>query len=291
MASGSLPEDGEPRLGAVTLPAGRRITAGYGSGGPVAWATNEPVPDPGAVWAALSDLSPVTGLVPFVLATLDGPIAARIDDEMFRRFASKHWESWRDVEQTGRPWDEAEFGDPADVAELDGTSAAQLLADMWDGTVPSEEEDDDEWREMRAPFSRKFPGLAPAEQQPLGSEQFQQALAALWPARIGLAVASRPADVLPTIGWDGIANWSHTALPVAAVMRSWEDRFGATLLQVGFAEICLLAKRPPRTTEAVRLVAAEHFAFADECGGTGLRDIPAITDRLTKSPFWIFWWD
>jgi hypothetical protein len=43
--------------------------------------------------------------------------------------------------------------------------------------------------------------------------------------------------VLPLIGWDGAANHWEDALVIAAVLRSWEDRFGARLLRVGFAEI------------------------------------------------------
>ncbi len=76
MASNSLPPDGELRIGPVMLPAGRQIHAGYGSGGPVAWATTEPVPDAGRVWAALSAAHPDTGLVPFLLSGLDFSSAA-----------------------------------------------------------------------------------------------------------------------------------------------------------------------------------------------------------------------
>ena len=68
------------------------------------------------------------------------------------------------------------------------------------------------------------------------------------PARIGLAVADRPADVLTRIGWTGAANGCLTPLPITAVLRSWEDRFGARLLQIGFDRIRLLVERPPGLT-------------------------------------------
>src|SRR6185437_12743378 len=57
-----LPEDGLLRLGAVALPAGRRVHApGNGTAPrPVAWVTATPVPDPGRVWSRLSDLSEQT---------------------------------------------------------------------------------------------------------------------------------------------------------------------------------------------------------------------------------------
>jgi hypothetical protein len=69
------------------------------------------------------------------------------------------------------------------------------------------------------------------------------------------------ADVLPLIGRSH--NWG--ALEHAAVLRSWEDRFGARLLQVGFDEIWLLAERPPRTLQTAEHVAAEHYALNRVC--------------------------
>jgi hypothetical protein len=63
MAKGRLPEeDGPVRLGSVTLPAGKLIMGNLPRE-PVAWATVDPVPDSGRVWAALSELHPQTGLV------------------------------------------------------------------------------------------------------------------------------------------------------------------------------------------------------------------------------------
>jgi hypothetical protein len=92
MATGMLPPDGELRLGSVTLGwAADRLCQ---AGDPVAWATIEDVPDAGRYWAALSDAHQQTGLMPFLVAGLDG--------------------------NTSPPWDWGEFfGPPADTAELD----------------------------------------------------------------------------------------------------------------------------------------------------------------------------
>jgi uncharacterized protein DUF4253 len=65
-------------------------------------------------------------------------------------------------------------------------------------------------------------------------------------ARIGLVPASRPADILQRLGWDGACN-HRTSLEIAAVLRSWEDRYGARLLEVGFADIRLFVGRLPQT--------------------------------------------
>jgi hypothetical protein len=142
---------------------------------------------------------------------------------------------------------------------------------------------------MRAPFSRQFPGLAPPEDTPLSPQQLGHALGSLPAARIGLVRAVRPADVLPLIGWT--PSDQSDALPVAAVVRSWEDRFGARLLMVGFAEISLLVSRPPRSIEHARRIAAEHFVFCDECAGRGLSNVPRIAASLLETPIWTFWWD
>ena len=78
---------------------------------------------------------------------------------------------------------------------------------------------------------------------------------------------------------------------VGAVLRSWEDRFGARLLRVGFAQVSVLAQRPPRTLESAQRLAAEQWAFCSECAGEGLHDVARITASLMSSPIWTFWWD
>jgi hypothetical protein len=278
MALSGLPEDGELRLGPVTLPAGKRIRADYGSGDPVAWVTLQPVPDPGRVWAALSAAHQETGLVPILLAGTGGNARA-----------------------TSRPWDNGEFDPPPDVTQLEHMDAGTVLREWWDGNAYEvldadwdEEEEDEGVVEMRAPFSREFPGLAPAEDTSLSRDQIQNVLASLRPARLGLVPANRPADVLPLIGWSGFVHGADGALPLAAVLRSWEDRFGARLLEVGFAEIRLLVERPPRTAEAAQRLAAEQFVFCNECtlaGQAGLSDVSSITASLVNTPVWGFWWD
>src|SRR5882724_6838123 len=184
MDIGNLPDDGELQLGLVRLPAGRRIVAGYGSGQPVAWATTQPVAEPGSVWAALSGAHQATGLVPNLLDGLDG--------------------------DPKRPWDDGEFEAPAEAARVDRLDAAVVLADDWadaleqlgDGDA-DDEADDSEARALRAPFTRQFPGLAPAQETALSPVRLHEVLSGLPPARIGLVPARRPADVLPSIGWGG----------------------------------------------------------------------------------------
>lgn len=263
MTADQLPADGELRLGPVTLPAGQRLFTFAPE--PVVWATNQPVPEPGRVWSQLSGLLPVTGLAPILLAGLSG--------------------------LTTRPWDEGDLGGPSDLTGLDHLDPADVLAHGWGGYM-SEDQDEESAAEI-APFTWQFPGLAAAEHTRLGEGELQRALGSLPPARIGLVPASRPADVLAVLHWVTTDQYPDP-LPLSAVLRSWEDRFGARLLEVGDATIKLFAERPPHDLEAAWHVAAEHYAFCDECAGhTGLArtTIPEIAPALVNSAIWSFWWD
>jgi Domain of unknown function (DUF4253) len=139
-------------------------------------------------------------------------------------------------------------------------------AELWDAQVYEVDDEgeyvtgeDEEFAEYIpgaiAPFSRQFPGLAPALDEGLTGEELHNALGSRQAARIGLVAAARPADVIPLIGWSGAVNWDLSPLSIAAVVRSWEDRFGATLLEVGFAGIRVLADRRPRTLGAAQRIA------------------------------------
>ena len=169
MATDSLPEDGELRLGAVMLPAGRRIVPMDSPGEPVAWVTAEPVPDPGLAWSALTDAYQQTGLVPILLTSDEK------DENYF-------------------------FEGPCDVSQLDDLDAAEVLAGLWERRIPSDDDwDSDHVAVIRGPFSSQFPGLAPPEDTKLSMAQLHEALRSLPAAPIGLVPAARPADVLTTV--------------------------------------------------------------------------------------------
>jgi hypothetical protein len=273
MVTGSLPEEGEARVGPVALPAGRRIFSTDEVGNPVdpvAWATNGLVPDPGLVWSALSDAHPATGLVPVLLA---------------------HEEDHADYC----------FGDDSfDLAEVDQLDGAAVLRARWQDMVRCWTADP-EWSQL-APFSREFPGLAPPERNELSAGRRRQVLSSLPPAHIGLIAARRPADAPPVAGWmafdDDRPYRFHgpgRILPplwLAAVLRTWEDRFGATLLSLGpGAVLRLFVQRPPTSREATQRIAAEHYVFADGCSGNHFADIQTIATSLVNAPIWQFWWD
>lgn len=302
MPANRLPGDGALRIGEVSLPAGRGIVGGRGSRGPVAWVTDGLVEDPGLIWQALSRESAVTGLVPFLAATLEDEGSRAQEAESLALadgagfdsdFADDDEEDGGPFDERRRPWDYGEFSDPEDITGLGDIDSAAVQVTNWENQAPSEQDitENDDWRQMIAPFSPRFPGLAPAEDRALTASEIDRTLRLFRPARIGLAAADRPADVLPLIGWLGNTNWGSRTLPLASVLRSWEDRFGARLLRIGFAQISVLATRPPRDLASAQLLAAEHYALCNECAGLGLREVSSITRYLMASPAWTFWWD
>ncbi|MDL5159285.1 DUF4253 domain-containing protein [Actinomycetospora termitidis] len=110
--------------------------------------------------------------------------------------------------------------------------------------------------------------------------------------------AARPADVPLALQWTGMCNYWHQDLSRAgAVLRSWEERFGAMVVYVGTATLLLSVACPPRTLDEARLVATEHFAFCpdqvDPQTGkeTGPLTISAYAQTIRGQFHWRFWWD
>jgi hypothetical protein len=273
MSLSAVPDDDEMSIGGSWV-AGRQLRAA--SGTPVTWVSDKTFYGAGMIWwSALSGTSAEPGLQPFLLSGTSA-------EPGLQPFL---------LSGTARPRDADEsVSEPEDTSGIDRMDAAQVLEGWWWG--PSEEElaEDEELRGIFAPFGARFPGLAPAVEEELDPELMRRALFQYTrDARIGLVPAARPADILPRLGWD-VVNAGNTGSELAVVLRSWEDRFGARLLEVGFDAIRLLVSRPPQTLPAAQRIAAEHLAFSDEAQ-IGLRGIPEIARALVNNPFWDFWWD
>lgn len=330
MRLSELLEDEPVRVGPVPLPAGRRV-APFEGGQPVAWVTGVEVADPGRVWSALSDLRAQTGLVPVLLEGGEdeedyffaNPAGASQIDVLDPAVVLAAL--WEGKHEEGASGPAVMFDAPLSMRFLGldrpppgGHSLADIAGAIFDVTTdPAANEElsrlneidrrNAGWPSVGAGEAgpgaepESFPGLAPPATVPLTGAERDAALASLAPARIGLVPAARPADVPAAVGWVtfgvdpyefGTIRVTRNAVWVGAVLRSFEDRFGATLLKLGpGAELRLLVDRPPRTLEHATQIAAEHSAFCDECAGQGLRQVPAIAAALTSAPTWTFWWD
>jgi uncharacterized protein DUF4253 len=74
--------------------------------------------------------------------------------------------------------------------------------------------------------------------------------------RLGLIEVDDPAEIPGILGWGpGGAG---------AVLRSWQTRYGATLVVLGTQTMLLSVSRPPTTMAQAERVAAEHKVFKSE---------------------------
>jgi Domain of unknown function (DUF4253) len=172
------------------------------------------------------------------------------------------------------------------------TETAESLPAPWQ-TGPEWAEEREWAAEMTAPFTTQCPGLAPAIDTALPPSALEAALQDFPAARIALVPATRPADVLPVLGWIP-GNW-ESAFPAdapvgfATVLRSWEERFGARLFALSHDQAWLLVERPPGDLDAALPVAAEHFVFCDEPAGR--QPVRQTAADIAGAPLWYFWWD
>lgn len=269
---GRLPAGGAVSLGAVTLGPGRPVVPRDVNGGsppPALWATDDVVPDAALAWCALAEQFPATGLWPLLLHGLyDG---------------------------SGRPWDHGEL-EPVSEAAIDALDPYEVLEAGWHGSIVPINNPWAPGTGPLSPFGPGFPGLAPA-QPPSDATPLELVDAA--GARLGLVSCRRPADVPALVGWLGTINVTGAA-EISAVLRSWEDRFGAILVGLGFATITLLVTRPPTTDDDALRVAAEVAALCPDSlwqpealWPYEFREpsLEELTRRLVRKHVWRLWFD
>ena len=197
-------------------------------------------------------------------------------------------------------------GFPEPIAAVDAGKTRRELARQW------------RFRPARAswvaPLGPGFPGLAeptgpaPAEWDPFAPlETRQRAWREEWDpsatrARLMLIPCRRPADTVAVTGLECGSTYAGVENPalVSSVLRSWEDRFAATLVALAPRGVVLAVGSPPATLDHALRIAAEHWAFAsrgdDGVPGALLRRARAL---LTPDPagfdtvrdIWEFHWD
>ena len=247
-----LPADGPASVGGVALPAGVRIFAldGQGNPGPPrAWLTDIPTDQVRSTWEALARQFPTTGLWPLATDGLDG--------------------------DTGRPWRSSELGPVVQPgADVDAWFRAH-------DTAPNER------------HGPPFEGLARGTPGPPAQEntEYRDGPRPRRSDTTGLLLVpvQRPADALSALGWLGATNYDMTGADLSAVLRSWEDRFGATLMAVGYDTIDLHVTRPPIDAHDHRALAKEHTLFDPDLLSNLM--FSEYAEAIETTDVWSFWWD
>jgi hypothetical protein len=104
-----------------------------------------------------------------------------------------------------------------------------------------------------------------------------------------LVPAGRPADVVAALGWWGATNHDRSGAEISAVLRSWEERFGAVLVSLGFDTMVVEVPRRPGPREVDGLL-REHYALCPDVIDQGL-EADAYRAGLMEWTHWHFWWD
>lgn len=268
-----LPPDGDLTLGLVDLGQGRRIRARrYPETflSPVMWMTDAKLEYAGGLWWFLHNQ---TDLIPLILDCLeDAPVGHR------------------------RPWEEDL--DLMGGAIPESNDVEEILRGFW--SDPDEAADHPSI--SPSPFT-SFPGLSPPLDSALPTSEIANAMMSQSPGWLGLVAADRAADAPLAIGWFGcsdaftLGDWGrwNPADAMTTLLRSWEDRFGARPVRLGFASMELLVERPPSTEQDALQVAAELWGVADEFHPNGeeraVRSVRDIAAAVLSNPIWHFWWD
>lgn len=157
---------------------------------------------------------------------------------------------------------------------VDALDAAGLLAQWWHRASARHTDGDTPFPGLARRSNRRFD--AHAEAGNTGS------LLAARGYRLALVPAESPADVPALTGWPGM---SRDPAAVSAVLRSWEARFGATLVCLGSDSIELTVAAPPTSPERARGIATEHRAVCPTSNAVSARD---YADTLVGTRIWRF---
>ncbi|WP_407917141.1 DUF4253 domain-containing protein [Kitasatospora sp. NE20-6] len=253
------------------LPPGRLIGSDEGGDAtPVMWMSEGPAP--AGLWEKLRHEHAGCGLWPLLLAPLG-------DEPDFR------------------PWGSQELY-PQQMSSPGRHDAAALLRGWWRraATDPTDDPQDAQERQaMLAPLGPAWPGLAPSpalEEDPdtLADTTAARLLRHRPELRIGLVRADSGAEALAACGWSGPCNHDETGT-IAAVLRSWEQRFGTRVVKVGFDTLHLSVAAPPTDLDEALLVAAEHVALCPDIVFQGTESLTDYAQELIDEDCWSFWWD
>lgn len=224
----------------------------------------------------------------------DGPV----DDELWPRLRAAHRVSglWPVLlDDSMQSWSLGQIA-PEPAGQIDHYNVAAFMREVWAdhlSAAPPGAQPGDVAAEL-APFGDRSPGPAPpgtlVEHPDHLADQLARELNT-GKSPLALAPAARGADVLTVMGWQGAINHNQWIAPLSAVVRTWEDRFGARVVRVGFNTLDLSVAAPPRTAGHALHVAAEHWAFCPDIIYQGPGTLAGYAERIRGARRWSFWWD
>lgn len=272
------------------LPAGRfmvpdpKWSGGRIFAGPQSWVSDEYVPDISAQWRRLVGLHAETGWWPLLLT---GPA---IPPQMFARMTGDLRRA-----KAGKPWHDGAT-QPGPAEGIDDLDPQAILSRWWREIFRGSPDEFDFGEDsLPQPPLPDWPGIAATE--PIRDDPDRVALEVVGApdgireligefrsAYLGLVPAADGAAAIVVCGYDPRGG---EPMETAAIVRSWQRRFGARLCALGSRSLAVTVASPPGGTAQAAKVAAEHLAFVVDLG----HDFDTYAAALVKDRVWSFWWD
>jgi hypothetical protein len=184
---------------------------------------------------------------------------------------------------------------PEPLDHINRWRASDVMKRIWDGLCAVDDNLGPAYElDVLEPFGYRCPGLAApsnllADPDILANQQLRRFIDE--ETRLALVPVHRGADVLTALGWSGAANHVSRTAGLSAILRSWEERFGARVLRLGPDRLDVSVAAPPHAPEHAAAVAAEHWAF---CPDRVLQESGGISEHayeIRGRRTWSFWWD
>lgn len=184
---------------------------------------------------------------------------------------------------------------PEPREHIDRWHAADVMNRIWNGLCRSDDGLEPAYDlDSLEPFRDTCPGIARAgnllaDPDILANQQTHRFVQD--EVRLALVPVRHGADTLTVLGWAGAANHVSRTADLSAMLRSWEQRFGARLLRLDPDRLDVSVAAPPQGAEHALAVAAEHWAF---CPDRIMQESGSLTDyadEIRGRRTWSFWWD
>lgn len=76
-----------------------------------------------------------------------------------------------------------------------------------------------------------------------------------------------------------------------AVLRHWQERYGAELVTLTGDQLELLVVRPPRDPATMVQVAVELLGYCPDLHVLGTGTVAVLANEVVPHRRWSFWWD
>jgi Domain of unknown function (DUF4253) len=107
---------------------------------------------------------------------------------------------------------------------------------------------------------------------------------------IGLIPARHGWEVPGLLSWGGAVNYDLDGAHHVAVLRSWQQHYGAELVTLTRDQIELLVAHPPRDPATMVQVAVEMLGYCPDLDVQGTGMVAVLANEVAHRR-WSFWWD